>query len=119
MSVCRVEDLPPSLKRQRTGGHHLSHLIGLIEKPTSAPPPPTVATDPTNKKEPGNLPLPPKFNGTPTKLKEFMSKEESNFECMPQTYSTTNDKILFIANLSTDGAYTWYLANKHKRYLDP
>ena len=37
---------------------------------------------------------------------------------MPQNDSTTNDKILFIADLLTDSAYTWYSANEHKRDPD-
>ena len=52
-------------------------------------------------------------------MKEFTSKVGTTFERMPETYSTTNDKILFIVDLLTDGAYTWYLANEHKRYPDP
>ena len=119
VSASRVEDLPPSLKRERKVGQDLSHLFGPMDAPTSAPPPPPVGADSTNKKEPRNLALPAKFNGTSTKLKEFISKVESTFERMPQTYSTTNDKILFIADLLTDGAYTWYSANEHKRYADP
>ena len=115
-----MEDLPPSPKRQRRSSQDLSHLFGPINAPTSAPPPPPpIATDSTNKKEPRNLTIPAKFNGTSTKLKEFMSKVESTFERMPQTYSTTNDNILFIADLLTDGAYVWYSANEHKRYPDP
>ena len=118
VSVSRLEDLLPSPKRQGTGGQDLSHLFGPFGAPTSAPPPPAIATDSTNKKEPRNLPLPAKFNGTSTKLKEFMSKVESTYERMPQTYSTTNDKIMFIAALLTDSAYTWYSANEHKSYPD-
>ena len=106
VTASRVEDLPPSPKRQRTGGQDLSHLFGPIEAATSAPPPPPVATDSTNKKEPRNLSLPAKYNGTSTKLKEFRSKVESTFERMPQTHSTINDKILFIVDLLTNSAYT-------------
>ena len=114
-----VEDLPPSPKRKKTVGQDLSHLFSPIDAPTSAPPPPPIAADPTNKKEPRNLPLPTKFNGTSTKLKEFIFKVESTFEHMLLTYCTTNDKILFIADLLKDCAYTWYLVNEHKRYPDP
>ena len=119
-SASMVEDLLPSPKRQRTSGQDLSHFFGPIDAPTSAPPPlPLFATDSTDKKEPRNLPLPANFNRTSTKLKEFLSKVESPFERMPQTYGTTNDKILFIADLLTDGAHTWYSANKFMRYPDP
>ena len=107
VSTSRVEDLPPSPKRQRTGGQDLSHLFGPINAPTSATPcSPPIATDSPNKKELRNLPLPAKFNGTSTKLKEFVSKVESTFERMPQTYSNANAKMLFIADLLTDVAYT-------------
>jgi len=120
VSASRVENLPLSPKRQRTSGQDLSHLFGPFDALTSASPPRSpIATDPTNKKEPGNLPLPAKFNRTSTKLKEFISKVESTFERMPQTYCTTNDKILFISDLLTDGGYTWDSANEHKEYLDP
>ena len=114
-----MEDIPPSPKRQRTVGQDLSHLFGPIDAPTSAPPPPPITTDPTTKKEPRTLHLLAKFNGTSTKLKELISKVESTFERIHQTYSTTNDKILCIADLLIHGTHTWYLANEHKRHPDP
>jgi len=73
VSVSSVENLLPSPKRQRTSGQGLSHLFDPIDVAMSAPLPPPLATDSTNKNEPRNLPLPAKFNGTSTKLKEFMS----------------------------------------------
>jgi len=115
-STSRLEDLPPFRKRQRTLGQDLSHLFGPIDASTSVPPPHPIASHATNKKQPRNLPLPAKYNRTSTTLKEFISKVESTFERMPQTHSTSNNKVLFIGDLLTDCAYTWYSANEHNRY---
>jgi hypothetical protein len=103
---------------QMNTGRRITDLIDRAAQRTSAPPPPPPLPL-ADKKEPRNLPLPAKFDGNATKLKEFISKVESTFERMPLTYSSTNDKILFVADLLTGGAYTWYSANEHKRSPDP
>jgi len=38
---------------------------------------------------------------------------------MPITYSSANDKILYVAALLTGSAKQWYLANETRRKLDP
>ena len=76
-----------------------TRVVPVKSAPPPPPPPPPPPADLTNKKEPRNLTLPAKFDGTAIKLKEFMSKVDSTFERMPLTYCTTNDKILFVASV--------------------
>jgi len=66
---------------------------------TSEPPPP-----PQNQNEPRNIPQPDKFDGSSIKLKPFLNDVANIFERMPITYSSANDKILYIAALLTGSA---------------
>jgi len=81
-----------STKRQRQ--HQPDITLDLRE--TTEPPPPL-----QNKKEPRNIPQPDKFDGSSTKLKPFLNDIANTFECMPITYSSANDKILYVAALLT------------------
>jgi len=84
-----------STKRQRQ--HQPDITLDLRE--TSEPPPP-----PQNKKEPRNIPQPDKFDGSSIKLKPFLNDVVNIFERMPITYSSANDKILYVAALLTGSA---------------
>jgi len=99
-----------STKRQRQ--HQPDITLDLRE--TSEPPPP-----PQTKKEPRNIPQPDKFDGSSTKLKPYRNDVANIFECMPITYSSANDKILYVAALLTGSAKQWYLADKTRRKPDP
>jgi len=81
--------------------------IGGIIPPPPPPPPPApqdgpvtqvtqVTPAPPVKKEPRNLPHPSKFDGTSSKLEEFVQKVDIIFEQMPLSYSTTSEKILYV-----------------------
>jgi len=99
-----------STKRQRQ--HQPNITLDLRE--TSEPPPP-----PQNQKEPWNIPQPDKFDGSSTKLKPFLNDVANIFECMPITYRSANDKILYVAALLTGSTKQWYLANETRRKPDP
>jgi len=109
---------PPPLRQGRGIG-------GIIPPPPQPPPPPPqdgpvtqvtqVASAPPVKKEPRNLPHPPKFDSTFSKLEEFVQKVDNIFERMPLSYSTTSEKILYVSDLVTGRADVWYRANQHKR----
>jgi len=108
---------PPPLRQGRGIG-------GIIPRPPPPPPPPQdgpvtqvtqVAPGPPVKKEPRNLQHPPKFDGTSSKLEEFVQKVDNIFERMPLSYSTTSEKILYASDLLTRRADVWYRANQHKR----
>jgi len=70
---------------------------------------------PLVKKEPRNLPHPPKFDGMSSKLQEFVQKIHNIFERMPLSYSTTSEKILYISDLLTGRAHVWSRATQYKR----
>jgi len=86
-------------------------LGGTIPPPHPPPPPPPPETRitlgqqaapiPLVKKEPRNLPHPPKFDVTSSKLEEFVQKVDNIFERMPVSYSTTSEKILYVSDLLT------------------
>jgi len=94
--------------------HHLHHLFpppqdGPVTQVTQVVPAPPV------KKEPRNLPHPPKFDGTSSKLEEFVQKVDNIFERMPLCYSSTSEKILYVSDLLTGRADVCYRAKQHKR----
>jgi len=95
-----------STKRQRQ--HQPDITLDLKE--TSEPPP-----HPQTKKEPRNIPQLDKFDRSSTKLKLFLNDVANIFECMPITYSSANDKILYIAALLTEvhnkSLYTFLFGN--------
>jgi len=62
---------------------------------------------PPTKKESRNVPQPDKYDGSSAKLKAFLNHVATVFECMPVTYETANDKILYVRALLTDSAKTW------------
>jgi len=99
-----------STKRQR----QYQPDITLDLRETSEPPPP-----PQIKKESRNIPQPDKFDGSSTKLRPFLNDVANIFERMPITYSSPNDKILYVAALLTGSAKQWYLANETRRKPDP
>jgi len=68
------------------------------------------------KKEPRNLPYPPKFDGTSSKLEEFIQIVNNIFERMPLSYSTTSKKILSVSDPLIGQPDVWYCANQHKRW---
>jgi len=96
----RRHQTPPPLHQGRSIG-------GIIPPPPPPPPPPPqggpvtqvtqVTPAPPVKKEPRNLPHLPKFDGTTSKLEEFVQKVDNIFERMPLSYSTTSAKILYLS----------------------
>jgi len=116
-TICRHRTLPPL--RQGRG------IGGIIPPPSLPPPPPPqdgpvtqvtqVAPAPPVKKEPRNLLHHPKFDGTSSKLEEFVQKVDYIFERMPLSDSTTSEKILYVSDLLTGWADVWYRAKQHKR----
>lgn len=114
-------DQPTSSKRARQSEVEIGELLNLEQgtRQGTVPPlplPQQVVAE--KRKEPRNLPLPPKFDGTSSKLREFLMKVDNTFERMPLTNNTASEKILFVADLLTGGASTWYYANQHKRKPD-
>ena len=100
--------------------------IGRIIPPPPPPPPPPpqdgpvtqvtrVAPAPPVKKEPRNIPHPPKFDGTSSKLEEFVQNVDNIFERIPLSYSTTSEKILYVSHLLTRQADVWYRVKQHKQ----
>jgi len=85
-----------STKRQRPAPDTTRHSRQQSEIPE---PPPT-------KKEPRNVPQPNKYDGSYAKLKAFLKDVTTVLECMPVTYETANDKILYVGALLTDSAKT-------------
>jgi len=107
---------PPPLRDGLSRG--LGGTIPPPPPPPAPPPPEThitlgkqVAPVPLVKKEPQNLPHPPKFDGTSSKLGEFIQKVNKIFERMPLSYSTTSEKILYLSDLLTGRADVWCHAN--------
>jgi len=116
----RIHRTPPPLRDKL--GRGLDCTIPPPLPPPSPLPPKTlitlgqqVAPVPLVKKEPQNLPHPPKFDGTSSKLEEFVQKVDNIFECMPLSYRTTSEKTLYISDLLTGRADVWYRINQHKR----
>jgi len=112
--------MPPPLRDGLGSG-----LGGTIPPPPAPPPPPPPETRITlgqqaapvalGKKEPRNLPHPPKFDVTSSKFEEFVQKVNNIFERMALSYSTTSGKILYVSDLLTGRADVRYRVNQHKR----
>jgi len=126
----KIRDLESPTKRKREicadideeiSRHRSPHPLrqgrgigGIIPPPPPPPPPPLqdgpmtqvtqVAPAPPVKKEPRNLPHPPKFDDSSSKLEEFVQKVHNIFEGMPLSYSTTSEKILLVSDLLTGRA---------------
>ena len=94
--------------------HHLLHLLYVHHQTARITLGQQVAPIPLVKKEPQNLPHPPKFNDTSSKLEEFVQKVKSIFERMQLSYSTTSENILYVSHLLTGQADVWYHAKHHK-----
>jgi len=121
-------DIEEKIRRHRTPsplrdglGRGLGGTIPPPSPPPEPPPPETritlgqqAAPVPLVKKEPRNLPHPPKFDGTSSKLEEFVQKFDKIFERIPLSYSTTSEKILYLSDLLTGRADVWYRATQHK-----
>jgi len=124
-----LADIEEEIQRHRTPPplrDGLGRGLGGTFPPSPSPPPPQppetgitlveqVAHVSLVKEEARNLPHPPMFDGTSSKLEEFIQKVNNIFERMPLSYSTTSEKILYVLELITGGADVWYRANHHKR----
>jgi len=119
-------DIDEEIRRHRTPPPlRQGRVIGRLIPPPPPPPPPPPQEGPVTqftqvapalpvKKEPRNLPHPPKFDGTSSKLEEFVQKVDNIFERMPLSLCTTSEKILYVTDLLTGRADVWYRANQHK-----
>ena len=64
-------------------------------------------------KEPKS-PTPEKYNGSSSKLREFLTALDMCFAMQPSTYSLETNKIYYAISLLTNNAQHWWDANRTK-----